>query len=449
MNTNLVKLENSRVKLTVDIDAEALEKAIDAGYRKMAKKISIPGFRKGKAPRQIIELNYGPDVFLEEAIDILLPQAYQEAVEETAIHPVDQPDVDIEKVERGVGVTFTFEVDVYPELELGNYKGLEAQREIVKITDEDVFRVLKQQQERSAELIVVDRTEVQEGDFTVIDFVGYVNGQPFSGGAGEDHVLEIGSGQFIPGFEEQLIGLEVGETKEVEVTFPEEYHAEELAGQDATFRVTVKELKEKSLPELDDEFAKDISEHETLDELKVEIRKNLEDDVTRRTTSKLENTLLELIAADSKVEIPQSMIEHQAEHLLDDFFENMQYQGFNEEMYYQVTGQTREGLLDEFAVPAKTQIIHDLIIDAVTKAEGIEVTEEEVNAKIDEFMGTEDLEPELEKNLRQYWESQKSGIELSLLRKKTMQFIMDNATITEVEAVEDETDEVDEVEVVE
>jgi trigger factor len=442
----MVKLENSRVELTVDIDAEALEKAIDEGYRKTAKKISIPGFRKGKAPRQIIELNYGPDIFLEDAVDILLPQAYQKALDETEIRPVDQPDVDIEKVERGVGITFIFEVDVYPELELGNYKGLEAQKEIVKVTDEDVLNVLKQQQERSAQLIVVDRTDVQEGDFAVIDFIGYVDGQPFSGGAGEDHTLEIGSGQFIPGFEEQLIGAQVGEAQEIQVTFPEEYHAEALAGQDATFKVTVKELKEKSLPELDDEFAKDISEHETLDELKAEIRKNLEDDVTRRTTSKVENTLLELIAADSKVEIPQSMIDHQAEHQLEHFLENMQYQGLNEEMYYQITGQTREDLLVEFEPTAKTQIINDLIIDAVVEAEGIEVTEDEVNTKISELMGTtEEMDPELEETMRKYWESQRKGIELSLVREKAMKFIVDQAQITEVEALDDEAVETEEV----
>ncbi len=446
MNVSMVKLENSRVELTVDIDAEALEKAIDEGYRKTAKKISIPGFRKGKAPRQIIELNYGPDIFLEDAVDILLPQAYQKALDETEIRPVDQPDVDIEKVERGVGITFIFEVDVYPELELGNYKGLEAQKEIVKVTDEDVLNVLKQQQERSAQLIVVDRTDVQEGDFAVIDFIGYVDGQPFSGGAGEDHTLEIGSGQFIPGFEEQLIGAQVGEAQEIQVTFPEEYHAEALAGQDATFKVTVKELKEKSLPELDDEFAKDISEHETLDELKAEIRKNLEDDVTRRTTSKVENTLLELIAADSKVEIPQSMIDHQAEHQLEHFLENMQYQGLNEEMYYQITGQTREDLLVEFEPTAKTQIINDLIIDAVVEAEGIEVTEDEVNTKISELMGTtEEMDPELEETMRKYWESQRKGIELSLVREKAMKFIVDQAQITEVEALDDEAVETEEV----
>lgn len=440
MNVKMEKLENSRVELTVEIDAEALEKAIDEGYHKTSKKISIPGFRKGKAPRQIIELNYGPDIFLEDAIDLLLPEAYRFALEETKINPVDQPDVDIEQVERGVGITFLFEVDVYPELELGNYKGLRAEKQVVSVTDQDVLAILTQQQERNAELVVADRQVVQEGDFAIIDFIGFVDGKPFSGGAGEDHNLEIGSGQFIPGFEEQLIGAQVGETKEVQVTFPEEYHADNLAGQDATFNVTIKELKVKELPELDDEFAKDISEHETLDELKAEIRKNLEDDMTRRTTSELENTLLELIAAESKVEIPQSMIEHQAEHLLDQYFENMQYQGINEETYYQITGQTREAVVKEFEPSAKQQILHDLIIDQVAEIEGIEATEEEVASKIVEFMGSmgnvDDLDPELEKSMRQYWESQRRGVELAIIRQKSMELIIDQAEITEVEATD-------------
>lgn len=441
MSTNMVKLENSRVKLTVDIESEGLEKAIDEAYRRTAKKISIPGFRKGKAPRQIIELNYGPDVFLEDALDILLPRAYQQAVEETKIQPVDQPDADVEKIERGVGATLVFEVDVYPEIKLGNYKNLAVERENVAVEDEDVENVLKQQQERSAQLVVVERTTIQKGDFVVLDFIGYVDGKPFSGGAAEDQTLEIGAGQFIPGFEEQLIGLEVGATEEIEVTFPTEYHVEQLAGQEATFKVTIKELKEKSLPDLDDEFAKDISEYETLDELKTEIRKNLEDEATRRTTAELENRLLELIAADSEVEIPQSMINHQAEHLLDHFLDNMQRQGINEETYLEITDQSREDLEAEFEPQALTKIMYDLVLEAITELEGITVSEEEVNKKIEEYMDPS-VEPgsELEENMRNYWNSQRRSIELSIQREKTLQLIVDNAQISEVEAVEKATE---------
>lgn len=443
MATKLEKLDKSRVKLTVDIDADALENAMEEAYRRNVKRISIPGFRKGKAPRQIIELNYGPDIFLEDAVEILLPRAYQNAVEETEIQPVDQPEADIENIARGEGATFTFIVDVYPELQLGNYKNLAVEREIVKIEDEDVENVLRQQQERNSQLVVVeDRTEVQEGDFCVFDFIGYVDGKPFSGGAGENQTLEIGSGQFIPGFEEQMVGLKVGETQDIEVTFPEEYHAEELAGKDATFKITVKEIKERVLPELDDEFAKDISDFETLEELRADIRKNLEDEATRRTNEQMENRLLELIAEDSQVEIPESMIKHQAEHQLQYFFQRFMGQGINEEMYLQMTGQSREELLEQFEPAAETQIIHDLILEAIQEKEGIDVSEEEVNDQIQEYLNSSgELTPELEENMREYWNSQRRGIELSLARKKAMQVIVDNAQITEVEASEQTAEE--------
>lgn len=433
MAVKMEKLENSRVKLTVDIDAATLEGAMQEAYRKNVKRINIPGFRKGKAPRQIIELNYGPDVFVEDAVEILLPRLYQEAVVETEIQAVDQPEVDIESIDRSEGATFTYVVDVYPELQLGNYKGLEVERQMVKVSDEDVENILKQQQERHSELVVAEHTAVQEGDFAIIDYIGYVGGKPFSGGAAENQTLEIGSGQFIPGFEEQLIGASLGETKDIQVTFPEEYHAEQLAGQEATFTVTIKELKEKFLPEIDDEFAKDISEHGTLDELKAEIQKNLEDDATRRTTEQMENKLLELIAENSSVEIPESMVQHQAGHLLDYFLQNMQRQGLNEEMYFEMTGQSREDLQKQFEPQAKTQIIHDLILEAVNEQEAVTVTAEEVDAKIQEYLtAAGEMDAELEGRMREYWNSQRQGIEMSLLRNKAMQLIVDHATITEV-----------------
>lgn len=433
MAVKMEKLENSRVKLTVDIDGATLEGAMQEAYRKNVRKINIPGFRKGKAPRQIIEMNYGPDVFVEDAVEILLPRLYQEAVVETEIQAVDQPEVDIESIDRREGATFSYIVDVYPELKLGKYKGLEVQREMVQVSDEDVENILKQQQERHSELVVAEHTAVQEGDFAIIDFIGYVDGKPFGGGAAENQTLQIGSGQFIPGFEEQLIGASLGETKDIQVTFPEEYHAEQLAGQEATFTVTIKELKEKFLPEIDDEFAKDISEHETLDELRAEIRKNLEDDATRRTTEQMENRLIELISEDSSVEIPQSMIEHQASHLLEYFLQNMQRQGFNEEKYLEMTGQNREDLQEQFEPQAKTQIIHDLILEAINEQEGVIVTAEEVDEKIQGYITSAgEMDAELEEQMREYWDSQRQSIEMSMLRRKAMQLVVDGATITEV-----------------
>ncbi|HKM43220.1 MAG TPA: trigger factor [Limnochordia bacterium] len=438
MAVKMERLENSRVKLTVDIDVKTLEEAMQEAYRKNVKKINIPGFRKGKAPRQIIEMNYGPDVFVEDAVEILVPRLYGQAVQETEIQAVDQPEVDIEQIDRSEGATFTYIVDVYPELKLGTYRELEAERETIQVSDEDVENVIKQEQERNSELVVADHTAVQEGDFAVIDFTGYVDGKPFSGGAAENHSLEIGSGQFIPGFEEQLVGIEIGETKDVQVTFPEEYHAEDLAGKEATFTVTIKELKEKFLPEIDDEFAKDISEHATLDELKAEIRKNLEDEGTRRTTQQLENKLLELIADDSPVEIPKSMLEHQAGHLLDYFLQNMQRQGFNEEMYLEMTGQSREDLEEQFEPQAKTQIVQDLILGAIIEQEEIKVTDDEIEARIQESMASAgELTPELEERMREYWNSQREALEVSILREKALQLIVDSATITEIEPTTD------------
>ena len=407
MKTTMERLENSRVRLTVECDAEALEEAIQGAYRRVAKRITIPGFRKGRAPRKLIELNYGPEVFFEDAVDILFPKAYKQALDETGIQAVDQPDVDIEEIDLGTGVTFKIEVDVYPEVELGTYFGLEAEKEKVNVTEEDVDRILRDYQNRSAELIVVDsRTDVQEGDYAIIDFAGYIDGEPFSGGAAQDHMLQVGSGQFIPGFEEQLVGMNVGETKDVVVTFPEDYHAEHLAGKEATFKVTIKELKERIVPELDDDFAKDISESaSTLAELREEIRKNLEEEAERRTTVALENKLLDKIGENSKIELPQSMVRHQAEHLVDDFFMNMLYQGISRERYLEITNQTEEQLVTQFEGEAARRLRNDLILEAVAKAEGIEVSDEEVAAEIDRRVAENEGR---EEEARKYFESQKS-----------------------------------------
>ncbi|KLU39661.1 MAG: hypothetical protein AA931_06545 [Peptococcaceae bacterium 1109] len=433
MKTTMERLENSRVRLTVECDAEALEEAIQGAYRRVAKRITIPGFRKGRAPRKLIELNYGPEVFFEDAVDILFPKAYKQALDETGIQAVDQPDVDIEEIDLGTGVTFKIEVDVYPEVELGTYFGLEAEKEKVNVTEEDVDRILRDYQNRSAELIVVDsRTDVQEGDYAIIDFAGYIDGEPFSGGAAQDHMLQVGSGQFIPGFEEQLVGMNVGETKDVVVTFPEDYHAEHLAGKEATFKVTIKELKERIVAELDDDFAKDISESaSTLAELREEIRKNLEEEAERRTTVALENKLLDKIGENSKIELPQSMVRHQAEHLVDDFFMNMLYQGISRERYLEITNQTEEQLVTQFEGEAARRLRNDLILEAVAKAEGIEVSDDEVAAEIDRRVAENEGR---EEEARKYFESQKESLRLMLERQKTIEAIVEHAQITEVEA---------------
>lgn len=432
MKTTMERLENSRVRLTVECDAQAFEEAIQGAYKRVAKRINLPGFRKGRAPRKLIEMTYGPEIFFEDAVDILLPKAYEAALKETGIQPVDQPDVDIDEISQENGVTFKIEVDVYPEVELGTYFGLEAEKEKVNVTDEDVDLVLRDYQERAAQLVVVDsRTDVQEGDFAVIDFAGYIDGEPFSGGAAEDHLLQVGSGQFIPGFEEQMIGMNVGETKDIVVTFPENYHAEHLAGQEATFKVTVKELKERVLPELDDEFAKDVSESaSTLDELKAEIRKTLEDDLSRRTAVQLENTLLDKIADNSKIELPQSMVKHQAQHMAEDYLRNLMYQGITPDRYFEITNTTMEELAENFEEESARRLRHDLILEAVAKAEGITVTDDEVSEEIERRAAEHEGH---EEQARTYFESQKDNIRIMLERERTIKAIVDNAKVTEVE----------------
>lgn len=432
MKTTMERLENSRVRLTVECDAQAFEEAIQGAYKRVAKRINLPGFRKGRAPRKLIEMNYGPEIFFEDAVDILFPKAYEAALQETGIQPVDQPDVDIDEISQENGVTFKIEVDVYPEVELGTYFGLEAEKEKVNVTDEDVDLVLRDYQERAAQLVVVDsRTDVQEGDFAVIDFAGYIDGEPFSGGAAEDHLLQVGSGQFIPGFEEQMIGMNVGETKDIVVTFPENYHAEHLAGQEATFKVTVKELKERVLPELDDEFAKDVSESaSTLDELKAEIRKTLEDDLSRRTAVQLENTLLDKIADNSKIELPQSMVKHQAQHMAEDYLRNLMYQGITPDRYFEITNTTMEELAENFEEESARRLRHDLILEAVAKAEGITVTDDEVSEEIERRSAEHEGH---EEQARTYFESQKDNIRIMLERERTIKAIVDNAKVTEVE----------------
>lgn len=436
MKTTMERLENSRVRLTVECDAAALEEAIQGAYRRVVKRITIPGFRKGKAPRKLIERNYGPEIFFEDAVDILLPKAYKQALEETGIEPVAEPDVNVEKIEIGSGVTFKIEVDVYPEIELGTYRGLEVEKEKVNITDEDVDRVLREQQNQAAELMAVDsRTDVREGDYAVIDFAGFIDGEPFSGGAAENQMVRVGSGQFIPGFEEQLIGMNVGETKDVVVTFPEDYSAEHLAGKTATFKVTVKELKERVVPELDDDFAKDISESaSTLEELRAEIRKNLEEEAERRTTAAVENRLLDKIAEASKYELPHSLVHHEAEHLADDFLLAMAYRGISREQYLQFTNQTEEQLVSQFEGEAARRLRNHLILEAVAKAEGIEVSDDEVAAEIERQVA--EFKDQAEQ-ARTYLEREKERIRGTLQRQKALKAIVDSAKIIEVEAKQD------------
>lgn len=437
VNVNLEKLENSRVKLSIDADAAQLEEGLAHAYRKVVKQVSVPGFRKGKVPRPILERQYGVSFLFEDAIDYLLPKLYGQAIEEQELRPVGQPDISIEKIEPSEGFSFIAEVDVFPEIELGEYKNVAVEQVVKTVSEQDVEEQLKDLQQRHSELVVVDsRTDVQEGDHANIDFKGYIDGEAFPGGAAEDYPLEIGSGQFIPGFEEQLVGMNIDEEKDIVVTFPEEY-SPELAGKEATFSVKIRGLKERLVAELDDEFAKDVSEFSTLAELKADIRERLGEELTRRTKNDLENSILEQIIDNSEIVLPNSLVEEQAEYLMSNFNMSLMYQGLNLEKYAELTGTDEDAIKEDMREQATQQIKKDLILSEIIKLEGISVSEEEINSKLEEMVN-ESHDPD---QTRSQWENRKGDLEISLKMEKCRDFLVEHATITEVLAEEDLTEE--------
>ena len=437
MNVNLERLPNSRVKLTIEADAAKLEEGLEHAYRTVVKRVAIPGFRKGKAPRRILERYYGQSILYEDALDYLLPQLYQAAVEETNIRPVDEPSIKVNKLDTNEGLSVEISVDVFPDVQLGEYKGLPVEKRVRKVTEEDVERELERLRLNNSELVAVDdRDTVQNGDFANIDFKGYLDGQPFSGGAAEGYTLEIGSGQFIPGFEEQLIGMKVGEEKEINVTFPENYHRADLAGKPVTFKVKINNLKVRMLPDLDDDFAKDVSEYETLAELKDKIREDLEANNTHVTRQEMENKLIEQIIANSTIELPQSMIDQQTEYVKRMFHTNLLYSGMTWEMYLDITKKTEEEVNEEMRAEAVQQLKRVLILDAVAEKENISVTDEEVEKEISERIANS-ADPD---KARQNLEARRQDLINQLKVEKTWDFLLDNAVITEVE-VEPENQE--------
>ena len=383
------KKEGNDGVLTINVSPEKFEEALDQAFKKVVKDVSLPGFRKGRVPRQIFEKRFG------DAIDMILPNAYTEAVDQTGIFPVDQPKIDIEQIERGKDLIFVCEVTVKPEVKLGEYKGLEVEEESVEVTDEDVENELKSLQERHAELVVKEEGKVEEGNTVVIDFEGFLDGEPFEGGKGENHPLEIGSGQFIPGFEEQLIGKESGEETEINVTFPEDYHAEHLAGKDAVFKVKIHEIKEKEIPELDDEFAKDVDEDvETLEELKEKTREQLKKQKEQAAENKKREQLIEKATENAEVDIPEAMINTELDHMMREFEQRLQMQGMTLENYYQFSGQSEEDLKEQMKEDAEKRVKTNLTLEAILEAENLEVTEEDIEEELNEMAEMYKLEKE-------------------------------------------------------
>jgi len=384
MSAKWEKTEGNRGVLTVEVDAETVKKGLDAAFKKVVKQVNIPGFRKGKVPRPIFEQRFGVEALYQDALDILLPDAYATAVEETGIEPVDRPEIDIEQMEKGKSLIFKATVTVKPEVKLGDYKGLEVEPLDTTVTDEDVENELKQLQERQAELVVKEEGKVENGDTVVIDFEGFADGEAFEGGKAENYSLEVGSGSFIPGFEEQLVGSEAGAELDVNVTFPEEYHAAELAGKPAVFKVKVHEIKTKQVPELDDEFAKDVDEEvETLDALKEKIKNRLEHDKKHEAEHHLRDTVVEKAAENAEVDIPEVMVNNEVDRMLQEFEQRLQMQGLNLELYYQFSGQDEEALRNQMTEDAQKRVKISLTLEAIAKAENIEVTDEDVNKELE------------------------------------------------------------------
>ncbi|MBQ2062528.1 MAG: trigger factor [Oscillospiraceae bacterium] len=425
------KIENSKVVLTVEVGAEEFESAVNKAYNKMRGKINVPGFRPGKTPRKIIEQHYGKEVFYEEAVNIVLPDAYEAALKEQGLTTVGYPQVELEDV-GPQGVTFKCTVAVYPEVKLGQYKGLEAPRAQVKVTAEDVDARIKEMADRNSRLVSVDRP-VEKGDIAVIDFVGFDNGVPFEGGKGENHELEIGSGSFVPGFEDQLIGMTAGEEKDIDITFPENY-TPELAGKPVVFHVKVNEVKFKEVPELDDEFVKDVSEFDTMDELRADVEKKITEDRTASAQHAFEDVLMEKVAEGIEADIPQEMVDLQAQSMVENMKRQLASQGISFEQYAQITGGDESKILADAQEPALRQVRMDLAVEAIVKAENVEATDEEVEAEMKKIADNYGMELE---SVKKYLRAE--DVKEQVVRDKVIKLVADSAVA--VDPVEEKAEE--------
>ena len=394
MSLQVEKLEKNMAKLTVEVPAEKFIEAIGHAYKKNKNRFNVPGFRKGKVPQAMIEKMYGSEVFYEDAANEVIGQTYGDAAKESGLDIVSRPSIDLVQIEKGKNFIYTAEVAVKPEVTLGQYKGVEVEKANAEVTDEDVEKELKRAQEQNSRLVTVDDRPVADGDQVVIDFDGYVDGKRFDGGKSEDYPLTIGSHTFIDTFEDQLIGKNLGEECEVNVTFPAEYHAAELAGKPAVFKVKIKEIKYKELPELNDEFAGEVSEFETLDEYKADIRKKLTESKEKQAATENENRVVEAVVKNATMEIPEAMIDSQLDNMVSEYARNMQNHGISLEQYMQYTGMTIDKLKEQMRPQAVKRIETRLVLEAVVKAENIQVTDEKVDEEIGKMAAAYKMEPE-------------------------------------------------------
>ncbi|MNS20408.1 Trigger factor [compost metagenome] len=444
MKATWEKIEKNLGVLEVEVDADRVSAALDKAFNKVVKKANVPGFRKGKVPRPIFEARYGVESLYQDAIDILLPEVYSEAVEQTDIFPVDRPEVDVEQFGKGQVFKFKAKVTVKPEVKLGEYKGIEVAAENVEVTEEEVAQELERLQQRHAELVVIEEETAQNGDTVVIDFDGSVDGVPFEGGKSERYSLELGSNTFIPGFEDQVVGLATGDFKDVTVTFPETYHAEELAGKEAVFKVKVHEIKRKQLPELDDEFAKDVSEFDTLEEYKEDLKKQLADRKSKENEAARESYLVDQVGEKAEVEIPRAMVQGEVQNMVRDFDNRLRTQGMNLEMFLSFSGQSLTELQEQMEGDAEKRVRNNLVLEQISKEENIEVTEDELNAELNTMAEAYKRTPEEIRNILAANGSLGSMREEVLLRK-TIQFLLENSKEVPADQLKPSADATEEV----
>lgn len=427
MSAKWEKLEGNQGVLTVEVEASEVDTALDQAFKKVVKKVNVPGFRKGKMPRKLFEQRFGVESLYQDALDILLPKAYGDAVEEAGIEPVDRPEVDIEKMEQGSNLVFTAKVIVKPEVKLGEYKGLEVEKTETEVTDEDVQNELTRLQEQQAELVVKEDGAIENGDTVNLDFEGFVDGEAFEGGKAENYSLEIGSGSFIPGFEEQLVGENAGAEKDVNVTFPEEYHAEELAGKPAVFKVKIHDIKSKQLPELNDEFAKEAEgDAETLEDLKKELRTKLEESKKQEAENQTRETVIEKASENAEIEIPEAMVNTELDRMVQEFGQRLQMQGMNLDLYYQFSGTSEEALREQMKEDAQKRVRTNLVLEAIVEAENIEVSEEEIDAELNKMAEMYKMEVEQIKQMLAM-QGGNDAVAADLKVRKAIDFLVENS----------------------
>ena len=425
MSLQVEKLEKNMAKLTIEVSAEELDKAMEKAYQKQKSRISLPGFRKGKAPRKMIESMYGKGVFMEDAVNSLVPQEYSKALSECDLEIVSQPEINVTQMEPGKALIFTADVATKPEVTLGDYKGVEVPKTEIVVTDEEVDAEVKKEQEKNSRTVVVEDRAAANGDITTIDFEGFVDGVAFEGGKGENHPLEIGSHSFIDTFEDQLVGKNAGDEVEVNVTFPEDYHATELAGKPAVFKCTVKEIKEKQLPDLDDEFASEVSDFDTMSEYREDVQKKLTSKKEEEAKIAKEEAVLDAVIADAQMEIPDAMLETQQRQLLENFAQRIQAQGITLEQYMQFTGLTAQTMMEQLKPEALKRIQSRLVLEAVAAAEKMEATEEDFEAEVKSMAEAYQMEADKVKEL--LGEQGAKQVKEDICVRKAADFIVDNA----------------------